>query len=78
MSAKKIKRNVAEVSFQPPEKWDGGVESPSGSTTYTSTQAGGEVVITFLDSRTAQVHSDCPVGTKVKESAAGSVHVVVP
>lgn len=78
MSAKKIKRNVAEVSLDPPASWSAGAAGGDGSTTWTSTAAGGVVTITFLDDRDPQVHSACPQGSKVKESASGSIHVEIP
>jgi len=70
---KAIKRNIAEVGFGPnDDRW---TEDPPDSGRYVSNTATARVTITFLDSRPPQVHDNCPVGSKVRESAAGGIHV---
>lgn len=78
MAGKHIKKNVAEVTLAPPGSWGDGVESPTGSTTWTATSPDATITVTFLDEREPQVHLECPSGSKVKESVSGSIHVTVP
>ena len=71
---RKTKKNVAEVTYSPGEKWGEPTESPAGSTTYEATADGATVTVTFLDERPPQEHT-LKAGGKVKESNSGSIHI---
>jgi hypothetical protein len=71
---RKTKQNIAEVTYSPGEKWGDPSESPAGSTTYTASEDGATVTVTFLDQRPPQEHT-LKAGSKVKESPAGAIHI---
>lgn len=75
----RIKRNIAEVTLGPEsgDKWGPGVTDPNGSTTWTATEDGATVTITFQDEQPPQVHGSCKAGSIIRESPSGSIHVEV-
>lgn len=72
MAFRAIKRDIAEVGFGDASKW---TEDPPDSGKYVSNAPTASVTITFTDSRPPQVHTNCPVGSSVRESSSGSIHV---
>jgi hypothetical protein len=65
MAARKTKYGIAEISYAA-GKWSTST-SETGITTNTSSAADASATNTILDDRPAQVHSNCPVGSKVTE-----------